>query len=387
MRPIFDSRPIGCVDSLAAALGMSAVVLKGFAHSVPAHYTHFTIQKANGNDRHLVAPDHALKLIQKRINRAIFDRVKYPPYLFGGVRGRDYVMNAQAHSHAQVLLALDIEDFYGNITAKRVAEIFKYFFKFPDSVCALLTELTTLNGSVPQGACTSSHIANLIFHDVEHRLEDEFRVKHLVYTRLLDDICVSSRQPLSKKTLSHIVEKVSSLVRSRGLNIKEEKTRISSKSNPETLMNVTGLWLNRRRPRANRSERLAIRSEIHRCMQNFQFSRTAPEYHQEHNSVSGRVSKLTYLGHAEAPIFREKLRSTLPHFSAAEVAKTVQLVDVLSRTSLADRSKYAYVERYFQAMHRIGVVARNNRGLSRKLRQKLEGCRPAKSREEILYGA
>ncbi len=42
-------------------------------------------------------------------------------------------------------------------------------------------------------------MANLVFFDLEHRVVSDFKDKKLIYSRLLDDICISSRKILKKE--------------------------------------------------------------------------------------------------------------------------------------------------------------------------------------------
>lgn len=342
--------------------------------------------KKNGKPRTICSPNNDLKIIQKRINRSIFENIKYPDYLFGGIAGQDYVKNARRHIGANALITMDVCDFYPSINKKVVESIFQHFCKFPPEVVKLLAALTTVNGCVPQGACTSSHLANLVFFDLEHRVVSDFKDKSLVYSRLLDDICISSKKLIKPNDVTIIINKVAALLKARGLKIRKNKTRITSISNPKELMEITGLWLNRGTPRAKPEDRKDIRAEMDRCENNFLLSRTAPDYHKEHESLSGRVAKLTYLGHHEAPKYRDKLRAMLPHYSDSEARKVRYLVEAMERTSKSDRGKYSYIERYHQLQHSINILSRTENTIARTLRFKMEKCAPTNTREFFIYG-
>lgn len=367
-------------------MGVSISVLRDFAATVSDKYSTFEIPKKDGKLRSICSPAHNLKIIQKRINRFIFGNVEYPDYLFGGIAGQDYVKNANRHAGAKALLTLDVRDFYPSIKAKAVESIFLYFCKFPPSVAKLLTELTTLNGSLPQGACTSSHIANLVFHDIEHRVVSDFKDKKLIYSRLLDDICISSNKILKKEHVTDAISKVAALLKVRGFKIRVDKTRVTSISNPEELMEITGLWLNRGRPRAKPQDRKDIRSEMHRCEVNFAVSRTASEYHQEHDSLSGRVAKLTYLDHHEAALFRNRLRKILPHYGEIETKRIQLLVEVLERTLKSDRGRYSYIDRFHKLEHKINILSRTERSMAYSLRARMRHCLPTNTKEVLIYG-
>lgn len=385
MRPFYTKKPIGSIAALSASLRVSDVVLKHTADNLGKHYTPYEIPKKNGKPRVIMIPSLHLKTLQKRINREIFSHVKYPEYLYGGVEGKDYVRNARVHANSHVLISLDVKDFYPSISFERVIGIYQFFLKFNPTVAQLLAKLTTYQGVVPQGACTSSHLANLILHDVEYHVAQYCSNAGLVYTRLLDDICVSSKSILSEKKISRIIEMISKILRDKGLKLKHQKTRISSKSNPKELMEVTGLWVNRGKPRLNSAERRSIRTEVFRCRKTGAHNRTDLAYHKAHASVSGKVAMLNYLGHAEAGRLRQSLGAVLPEYDQSEMTKTVKIVEMLGRTSEKDRERYSFSVSFFKTLQRLNVVARTDPKLAVRLRKKLASCRPTKHTSATLY--
>ncbi|WP_167772951.1 reverse transcriptase family protein [Ramlibacter humi] len=366
---------------------MSESALLALAASASIRYSAFEIPKKNSDKvRTVCEPHHELKVAQKRINRAVFEHVVYPEYLQGGIADRDYVRNARIHAHSKSLIALDVQNFYDNIQAPDVLKIFKFFCKFPEDVARVLTQLTTRGGRVPQGACTSSHIANLVFFATEHRVVREFFQQGLRYSRLLDDITVSSAKQLSQERTSKIIHKVKLLLAEKHLRLKTSKTRVSSNSNPEVLMEVTGLWLNRGAPRAFRAERHDIRARMFKLERMHELSSHDLDYHAEHNRISGRVAKITYLGHFEAENYRSRLQKILPTYDGTEVARTLKLVRLLCATPAHQRDNLAYIDKYHHVLYRLGILSRTHRRLASKQRALVMKCAPSTSREELLYG-
>jgi len=178
---------------------------------------------------------------------------------------------------------------------------------------------------------------------------------------------------------------VSKILRDKGLKLKHQKTRISSRSNPKELMEVTGLWVNRGVPRLNSAERRAIRTEVYRCRQAGLQNPTALAYHKAHGSVSGKVAMLSYLGHAEAARLRQSLGAVLPEYDQSEMTKTVKIVEMLGRTSGRDREKYSFNVSFFKTLQRLNVVARTDPKLAIRLRKRLSSCRPTKHSSATLY--
>lgn len=386
MRPVYSAKPIATIASLAAALGVDELALKCLANDVAEHYYDFEIDKKTGGRRKITAPSWQLKAVQRRVNRAVFGNIKYPDYLFGGLAERDYFRNAEVHARARMVITLDVENFYPSIKKTAVQGIFQHFCKFSPEVSSLLAELTTLHGSVPQGACTSSHIANLLFYAIEGPLVHELRQKGIRYSRLLDDITLSATVPLSKMKVTAAINKVASMAKFAGCRLKSSKTRVSSAQNPLELMTVTGLWMNRGHPRVLPLDRSLIRAEVKRCMDFAGVSRTAEDYHALHDRVSGRVAKLAYVGHAEATEYRRALSSNLPLFNSLDEVRTQHLLRELLRVNSAGRASPAYADRYYQLMHRLNIHARNNQAFADEKRAALAKRAPLLTREERIYG-
>lgn len=385
MRPQYLARPIASLSSLCAALSVDINILKNTAKNIERHYHPYDIPKKDGTKRTIYIPSNHLKTIQKRINRAVFGNVKYPSYLYGGIQERDYVKNATVHSNAEVLIALDVRGFYPSITYEKVVGVFQYFCKFSPDVSSLLADLTCLRKHVPQGACTSSHIANLILHDSEYHLVQHINNKGYKYTRLLDDISISANKKITEKEVEVLIKKVSSMLSENGLKLQNKKTRITSRSNPEKLMEVTGLWLNRGRPRAHREVRRVIKAELDTCKKMAKSDKTSNTYHALHNRLSGRVAKLAYLKHKEAKEYREILRSILPTYDKNETHKLIKIVNHLSKSSINDRKKYSYYLNYQKTRYRLNILIRSDLDLAKKLLIKLRACKPSMKKEDLLY--
>ena len=387
MKAKFSGSPIAHPEALARALRIPLNDLRTIAGVASRKYSDFFVKKKDGSDRRVSGPQYDLKIIQKRINRVLFERVDFPQYLMGGLKGRDYVKNAQLHSGAAVVIALDIENFYPRITRRRVEEIYRHVFDLTADVSKLLADLSTKDGAVPQGACTSSYLANLAFYEAEPRFVAALKEQGLVYSRLIDDITVSSKRPMSKARVEKVIEQAAKMLKAHGFDLKQPKTRVSSKSNPENFMEVTGLWLNRGHPRLKRGERIEIRREVRACITQAGYDVFSLEYHSIHEKVSGRVSKLAQLGHAQADVLRGKLRAVLPLYDEKETRRTKGMVAGLCATPIGSRSTPKFIERFHQVMYRINVLARNRAALAKILRGKMRACAPLLKMDEAIHGS
>lgn len=178
--PSYPHNPIVDCESLALLLGTSLVNLQNIAESASSSYRPVPQTKKDGSLRMTYDAYPALKRIQLQIVKKILRSVRFPRYLHGGIRDtrfpRDHVSNAALHTGATVLILDDIKDFYSSLDSQLVFAIWLRFFGFSPEVSELLTRLTTRKGVVPQGASTSSYLANLAFWDREPRWSKTYKV-------------------------------------------------------------------------------------------------------------------------------------------------------------------------------------------------------------------
>lgn len=169
-----------------------------------------------------------LKVIQKRIQKNILLKLHMPDYAFGAVKGRDNVSNAKKHQGKKYKFTTDLKDFFPSITNKSVYEMF-VGEKFSHEVASLLTKLTTYKGKIPQGAPTSSTLANLVFRKTGDILDKFSKENGLTFTSFVDDMTFSSPNDF-KEIVPEILDIITA-----DFKISYKKTNYSR--NP----NITGL--------------------------------------------------------------------------------------------------------------------------------------------------
>lgn len=386
MRPKFTGKSIASVDALARALNLSEPQLRTLAGSASSHYREFSITKRDGTPRFVSGPTEELKTIQRRINRQIFERVEFPEYLFGSIKERCYIQNASLHAHAEVAISLDVKNYFPSIKRTHVLNIYKNFFKFREDVAEILTNLCTKNGEVPQGACTSSYLANLALFDIEHRLVYNLSSEGLTYSRLIDDITISSKILLPKERLNFLIKKIASFLKTRGFQLKRSKTKISSRKNKENPIEITGLRINSGKPSAKKQIRVDIRKEVRQRAEEANYDIKTPEYHALHNKTSGRVAMLSQLKHPEASRYRKTLTNIQPNYTKREIIITEKIVSALCKTPLHSKSSPSYIKRYYQAQYRINITRRTDTELAKKLQEKLNPHKPKIKLDEATHG-
>nr|WP_263975054.1 reverse transcriptase family protein [Pseudomonas xanthosomatis] len=326
--------------------------------------------------RNVYEPKYELKRLQKRINSRLFEAVEYPKYLQGGIKDeenpRDYIENSRIHAGSRFLISLDIRDFYDNIPFASVVSVFKYFFKFPDDVSEVLAKLVTREGRVPQGACTSSYIANLIFHNSEFSYVKRLRDKGFSYSRLLDDVTISSDRLVAQEEATASIRYIAGLFREHGLRLRQSKTKMERSDDLKAPYAVTGVWVGHGVPKIRRAERDTIRHSVHICECEYEKDRFSDEYHALWNKVSGQVAKLTRLEHAQAPKLRKRMRKILPLYDSKAIASILRETDKMLRRPKSHHSKIGVIDAYRRLINKLGILSRTDRTLSRAMRKQLK---------------
>lgn len=374
-KPYYPHAPIGSLAMLAKTLGVHPKILTDLASKASSSYTHFVVP-TKGKERDVYEPKYELKKLQKRINSRLFEKVQYPPYLQGGIRDesnpRDYIENSRIHSGSKFLISLDIRNFYDSIPLESVHSVFKYFFKFPDDVCDVLTKIVTRDGRVPQGGCTSSYIANLVFHNSEYSYVKKLRDDGFCYSRLLDDVTISAPRLISQGEATDRIKYLAGLFKEHGLRLRQSKTKLERSDDLNAAYTVTGVWVGHGIPKLRRSERDMIRHSVYICEKEYSKNCYSDEYHILWNKVSGQVAKLTRLDHAQAPKLRERMSLILPLYDSKAIASIWREADRMLKRPLSAHKKIAVIQSYRRLINKLGIMTRTNRPLAKSLRRQLK---------------
>lgn len=170
-------------------LGLSVAELQ----AVRIEYASFAIPKRGGGAREILAPAPQLKQVQRRIHRRLLRRLRAHPHATGFERGHSIVSNAFPHAGKDVVIRLDLKDFFGSIKVDCVQRYFR-FIGYDDEAAGLLTRLCTHEGALPAGAPTSPRLSNLVNYKLDARLAALAAARGLSYSRYADDITFSARQ-------------------------------------------------------------------------------------------------------------------------------------------------------------------------------------------------
>ncbi len=276
---------------LARTLGTNLRELDLILNRLSRFYRPKKVPKKDGTFRTLFIPEGRLKEVQRAIKRAIFSDLTWPSSVQGGVRGRSVRSNAAHHVGKALVIALDVKDFFPSVTPRKVFAIFTHLGA-SIVVAGILTKLTTWNGQLPQGAPTSTDLANLALARVDSRIAGFCKDHGFAYTRYVDDVTVSGAMRLRKfkNLLMRIIEE-------EGFLVKVEKTEVMPRG---TRQLVTKVVVNEKTnlPREKRQE---LRLEIVK-QGSAQLSR----------SLKGRINWLGYLNSEVAESILRRARGARP---------------------------------------------------------------------------
>ncbi len=239
-------------EALAKGLGVTMPELRWlcFHREVEgqSHYHVWTIPKRDGSSRTITAPKPELKAAQRWLLHNVFEKLPVHGAAHGFLEGRSIATNAAVHAGADVVVKLDLKDFFPTITFRRVKGLLRKA-GLPENVATLAAllatepprELVTFRGKTahvatgpracPQGAPTSPAITNAICGRLDRRMSGLARVMGFAYTRYADDLTFSFRKPDDRGSrvacpVGALMRGVKDVLRSEGFALHAKKTAV-----------------------------------------------------------------------------------------------------------------------------------------------------------------
>jgi retron-type reverse transcriptase len=244
------------LPGLARFLGMDGDRLTQLAGEAEKLYERFPLKTRRRRPRWIEAPKPFLKLVQRRL----LDRLLYevPPHsaAHGFYPELSIVTNAQTHVRSDWVISFDLKDFFPTTDVEKVGQVLSKYYALEGKTLDTILRLTCRGGSLPQGAPTSPHLANLAFFDGDELLANLAKKHKLAYTRYADDMTFSGNG-----LPAEFDAQVEQIVQQAGYCLAGEKTKRMGK---HQCQKVTGLVVNEgvRLPRNQRRRLRAIRRDI-----------------------------------------------------------------------------------------------------------------------------
>ncbi len=263
---------IDSVHKLAEGLGLSVPELRWLAYhreaATTSHYRSWTIPKRDGSRRTITAPKRKLKAAQRWILRHIVDKLPVHQAAHGFLAGRSIATNAAAHAGADVVLKIDVKDFFPTVTYARVKGLLRQggLVESVATLAALIVteaprDMVTFRGktlfvakgprALPQGAPTSPGITNAICIRLDRRMSGLARMLGATYTRYADDLAFSfghdppdedSDEPRPRAPIGTLLRGAREILESEGFFVHDKKTSVRRSGSSQR---VTGLVVNR----------------------------------------------------------------------------------------------------------------------------------------------
>ncbi|HWA39809.1 MAG TPA: reverse transcriptase family protein [Burkholderiales bacterium] len=297
-------QPILSVRDLSSRLRVKPDRLREIARDIGSHYKDRWLKKGS-KSRRLSVPDEELKEIQRRINSNILSKLPLGSTVYGGVRGGSPRRNAGEHVSQPYVVNMDVKEFFPNVRHYMVYRMFRHELGFGKDVASLLTRLTTYRSLLPQGAPTSTAVANLLLASpVDIPVAKEAERLGLKYSRFVDDIAISGPNPRP------LINAIAKLLSRRRLPIHRAKRNGRSKlriTGVGRVQMVTGLIVNSPRglsvPRARRESVRAAVWALRRAQNHELKSAIA--------SIRGRVAYIAQFNRGSAKRLNAYLASAL----------------------------------------------------------------------------
>jgi hypothetical protein len=157
-----------------------------------------------------------------------------------------------------VLLGEDIDSFYPSVTLAKVRAVFQHVFRFPPDVAVLLARLCTRAGALPQGAVTSTDIANLVLYRTEPELNALAEKRGFRYSRFIDDMHASSDRHHPSAEIGALLGDMRGVLEREGFTPKRRKQFVATAGRR---MRVHGLNVNSKAS-APRVVRQKLKNEV-----------------------------------------------------------------------------------------------------------------------------
>ncbi len=269
-------------------------------------YHNYYVPKKSGGKRLISAPKPKLKATQNWIKENILDKMEVSQHVHGFVKERSILTNAEPHQNKNLVISLDLKDFFPSISYKRVKGLFQKL-GYSEQLATIFALLTTHNETdklnvdgeiyyaqkvdketgetyrfLPQGSPASPAITTLIAYKMDKRLEGLAKKLGFTYTRYADDLTFSSDLDLKNdkketdKIIGSLLYFVKKVATSEGFEVHPDKTHIMRKGDQQK---VTGIIVNQ-----NEHQKLGIDRQLLRKFRAFlhQTSKTGWQINDQH---------------------------------------------------------------------------------------------------------
>lgn len=148
-------------------------------------------------------------------------------------KGESYRSFLTEHIGSNFFLRIDISAFFPSIAESNIKHEISNLLVCSSSdekekILDLICEITTLNGSLPQGACTSPAVSNLVMARIDQRITKYCQIFRIRYTRYADDMLFSS-DAFDFQDKKWFLKKIKYILASQSLKLNYSKIKFGRK--------------------------------------------------------------------------------------------------------------------------------------------------------------
>lgn len=306
----FDFPKILDVNELASNVGVSTQIVYVLSRQDNSkYYKKFIIPKRDGADRIIHQPSYSMKIIQRWVLQEILYKIPHTEYSYGFKKGKGSPLkkNAEIHSENLFIMKMDLKDFFHSIKRKKIYRLFNQI-GYNEVVSNLLTNLTTTNDKLPQGAVTSPYIANLVCRNLDKRISKYCNKRQIKYSRYADDLFFSSNDKIKLKAIYNMVRKI---VQDEGFQLNTNKTKLMT---PKGRKSITGVTINNG-IKAPKKMKKRVRAMIHRAIVTGDFTNS--------NQIKGYIAYINSIEHD----YLNKIKKYINSFSEKDICIFEEVVE------------------------------------------------------------
>lgn len=242
---------IQTIDHLAHRLGYPPEYLKDIASRASTMYRFWSDPKPSGGMREYSVPARELELVQRRLND-LLKTITYPTTSHYGLAHHSNITNAAVHYGQEIVLNFDIKQFFPSIHPTRVCKALIQEQGCSPQVTFIITRLVTVNYQLPQGAPTSTSIANIVTMRLQRRIKGLVDKWAALFTSYADDLTSSGNKCLEKCV--HLIHRI---IESDGFSERLSKRVVATKSKAQRITGIDighGFGISRRKRRMWKTE-------------------------------------------------------------------------------------------------------------------------------------
>lgn len=201
-------------------------------------FTRITVPQKRRRPREVLRPSIGLDRVLKHLRLGLASTSDYqaPDSVHGFVLGRGTLTNASCHLDRDVVLKVDIRDFFDSIGPRETCSALTRL-GFTDECAELVASVTLVDGKLAQGFSTSPLLSNLVFLATDEALSQFAEARGVTFTRYVDDLAFSgAKDSIDDNFLASLEAELAT----QGWQANPTKTRFMRRGGPQF---VTGLYV------------------------------------------------------------------------------------------------------------------------------------------------